>query len=90
MQRDFGIYVVNMFDTAEAAGVLQLPKASLRGLLLHFCDIEVLVLPTACPRSSFLWAPNSLLPTLGTHRQAAYERFAYRHDRQDFCTCCSR
>lgn len=50
LQRDFGIYVVNMFDTAEAAGVLQLPKASLRGLLLHFCGIEVPVLPT-CPRS---------------------------------------
>ena len=33
LQRDFGIYVVNMFDTGQAARVLRLPSKGLAYLL---------------------------------------------------------
>ncbi|KAL3683440.1 hypothetical protein R1sor_001462 [Riccia sorocarpa] len=39
LQRDFGIYVCNMFDTGQAARVLQLPSAGLAYLLEHFCGV---------------------------------------------------
>ena len=77
-----------MFDTAEAAGLLQLPEASLRGLLLRFCDIQVPVPPMARPGSPFQRAPDSQDLSL-----AAHERFAPRYHRQDCCVyrskqCC--
>ncbi|KAF3326698.1 exosome component 10-like protein [Carex littledalei] len=40
LQRDFGIYVVNLFDTGQASRVLQLERNSLEYLLHHFCDVE--------------------------------------------------
>jgi ribonuclease D len=40
LQRDFGVYVVNMFDTGQAARVLDYPKKSLAFLLEKFCDIK--------------------------------------------------
>ena len=40
LQRDFGIYVVNLFDTSKAAQSLRLPKASLSYLLKLYCDVE--------------------------------------------------
>ena len=40
LQRDFGVYVVNMFDTGQAARVLQFPKKSLSYLLKHFCGVD--------------------------------------------------
>jgi len=40
LQRDFGVYVVNMFDTGQAARVLQFPKFSLAYLLKHFCGVD--------------------------------------------------
>ena len=39
LQKDFGIYVVNLFDTGEAAKTLGL-KASLAFLLKHYCDVD--------------------------------------------------
>lgn len=33
LQRDFGLYIVNMFDTGQAARVLNYPSASLAYLL---------------------------------------------------------
>ncbi|XP_022778236.1 exosome component 10-like [Stylophora pistillata] len=39
LQRDFGIYVVNMFDTGQAARVLNYEKYSLAFLLKKFCDV---------------------------------------------------
>lgn len=39
LQRDFGIYVVNMFDTGQAARVLNFDKYSLAYLLKKFCDV---------------------------------------------------
>ena len=37
LQRDFGLYVVNMFDTGQAARVLELPGFGLAHLLAHYC-----------------------------------------------------
>lgn len=39
LQRDFGIYICNLFDTGQASRVLQLERNSLEFLLQHFCDI---------------------------------------------------
>ena len=39
LQRDFGIYVVNMFDTGQAARVLNFEKFSLAYLLKKYCDV---------------------------------------------------
>ena len=41
LQRDFGIYVANLFDTGQAARVLALPSAGLAYLLSHFCSVKV-------------------------------------------------
>eukprot|EP00731_Ephydatia_muelleri_P038543 Em0799g5a len=40
LQRDFGIYVVNLFDTGQASRVLALPKFSLAYLLQYCCDVQ--------------------------------------------------
>ncbi|KAK7497916.1 hypothetical protein BaRGS_00010787 [Batillaria attramentaria] len=40
LQRDFGIYVVNMFDTGQAARVLNLARFSLAHLLHLYCQVE--------------------------------------------------
>eukprot|EP00898_Chlorokybus_atmophyticus_P007181 jgi/Chlat1/7464/Chrsp6S07500 len=39
LQRDFGIYLVNVFDTGQAARMLQLPSFGLKYLLEHFCGV---------------------------------------------------
>ena len=41
LQRDFGIYVANMFDTAQASRVLEYPGHGLGYLLQHFCAVKV-------------------------------------------------
>lgn len=38
LQKDFGVYIVNLFDTGEASKVLGL-KGSLGFLLKHYCDV---------------------------------------------------
>ncbi|GFS15362.1 exosome component 10, partial [Elysia marginata] len=40
LQRDFGVYVVNMFDTGQAARVLGLSRFSLAHLLMNYCQVE--------------------------------------------------
>jgi ribonuclease D len=40
LQKDFGIYVVNMFDTGQAARVLNLTSYSLANLLASVCSIN--------------------------------------------------
>lgn len=40
LQRDCGVYVVNLFDTHQAAVVLEYPRRSLAALLLCFCNIQ--------------------------------------------------
>lgn len=40
LERDFGLYIVNMFDTGQAARVLQYPNASLAYLLNLYCQVK--------------------------------------------------
>uniref|UniRef100_A0A165ZRD9 HRDC domain-containing protein n=1 Tax=Daucus carota subsp. sativus TaxID=79200 RepID=A0A165ZRD9_DAUCS len=39
LQRDFGIYICNLFDTGQASKVLKLERNSLEYLLNHFCGV---------------------------------------------------
>ncbi|KAI3443386.1 hypothetical protein Pfo_000051 [Paulownia fortunei] len=39
LQRDFGIYVCNLFDTGQASRVLKMERYSLEYLLNHFCGV---------------------------------------------------
>ncbi|KAF9591239.1 hypothetical protein IFM89_003190 [Coptis chinensis] len=39
LQRDFGIYVCNLFDTGQASRILKLERNSLEYLLRHFCEV---------------------------------------------------
>lgn len=41
LQRDLSIYVVNMFDTHQAAKRLGLARLSLAFLIKHYCDLEL-------------------------------------------------
>ena len=40
LQRDFGVYVVNMFDTGQAARVLAYPSFGLAHLLKFYCSVN--------------------------------------------------
>ncbi|EKX38530.1 hypothetical protein GUITHDRAFT_59898, partial [Guillardia theta CCMP2712] len=40
LQRDFGLYIVNMFDTGQASRVLEFPSYGLAYLLHRFCEEE--------------------------------------------------
>ncbi|XP_044067461.1 exosome component 10 [Siniperca chuatsi] len=40
LQRDFGLYVVNLFDTHQASRALNLARHSLDHLLTHFCSVD--------------------------------------------------
>ena len=40
LQKDFGLYIVNMFDTHQAARELNFPQASLAYVLKSYCDID--------------------------------------------------
>ncbi|KAI9093664.1 hypothetical protein K1719_027113 [Acacia pycnantha] len=39
LQRDFGIYICNLFDTCQASRVLKLERNSLTYLLHHYCGV---------------------------------------------------
>lgn len=40
LQRDFGVYVVGLFDTHQAAKVLKLGRLSLKHLLMRYCHVD--------------------------------------------------
>ncbi|KAJ8319871.1 hypothetical protein KUTeg_001458 [Tegillarca granosa] len=40
LQRDFGLYIVNMFDTGQAARVLNFARFSLSHLLKLYCNVD--------------------------------------------------
>jgi exosome complex exonuclease RRP6 len=40
LQKDFGLYIVNMFDTGQAARALQYPHFSLSYLLQRYCGVS--------------------------------------------------
>lgn len=39
LQRDFGLYIVRLFDTHQASRALNLARHSLDHLLTHFCNV---------------------------------------------------
>lgn len=41
LQRDFSVFVVNMFDTMEAAKYLKFETLSLQSLVKYFCNIDL-------------------------------------------------
>ena len=41
LQRDFGLYVANMFDTGQASRALEYPGHGLAYLLQHLCQVKV-------------------------------------------------
>jgi len=40
LQRDLGLYIVNMFDTGQASRLLQMQSFSLAYLLSHYCNVN--------------------------------------------------
>lgn len=40
LQKDFGLYVVNMFDTGQAARYLKYSSAGLAYLLKELCNVK--------------------------------------------------
>jgi DNA polymerase I-like protein with 3'-5' exonuclease and polymerase domains len=40
LQRDFGVYIVNLFDTYHASHVLEMSGHGLAHLLMFYCDVE--------------------------------------------------
>lgn len=40
LQRDLGLYVVNMFDTYQAAKILNFSRKGLEFLLKHYCNVD--------------------------------------------------
>ena len=40
LQKDFGLYIVNLFDTGQAARYLKFPSAGLAYLLKEFCGVN--------------------------------------------------
>lgn len=41
LQRDFGVYIVNLFDTGQASRALGMPSHGLAHLLRHYCEVIV-------------------------------------------------
>jgi 3'-5' exonuclease len=66
LQRDFGIYVVNLFDTGQATRVLDKPRNALAWLLEQYCSVraqkqhQVGVLFIFCPPSCFFSSSSSM------------------------------
>ena len=40
LQKDFGLYIVNMFDTGRASRILKYPSYALKYLLKEICDVD--------------------------------------------------
>ncbi|KAJ3257880.1 Exosome component 10 [Boothiomyces macroporosus] len=40
LQRDFGVYIVNLFDTYQASQLLEMEKHSFAHLLQYYCQVE--------------------------------------------------
>lgn len=40
LQRDFGVYIVGLFDTYHASHLLEMEEHSYASLLRYFCDVE--------------------------------------------------
>ena len=72
LQRDFGIYVTNLFDTGQAARVLGYPSAGLAYLLSRFCRVKVMLVRPSLPMWSDRCAAstNRRMPLPGLSSQS--------------------
>ena len=66
LQRDFGIFIANLFDTGQASRVLALPSHGLAHLLAHFCDVKARA-PVPLPRG---WLCPVLTAACCCHRRS--------------------
>lgn len=48
LQRDFGIYCVNVFSLIQAARVLSLPSVCVKKLIQKYCNVSIHPLPSTC------------------------------------------
>lgn len=83
LQRDFGVYVVNLFDTSRAAKIMKFAHLSLAFLMKHYCNVE--------PNKSFQladWRKRPLpLPMLQYAREDThYLLYIYDRMRNDLLT----
>ena len=51
LQRDFGLFTVGLFDTGQAARVLELPGFGLAHLLQQYCDFKARLAPSTKVRT---------------------------------------
>ena len=64
LQRDFGVYMANMFDTGQASRVLEYSVHGLGYLLHHFCQVKVsLLLCPALPCPALYTRPHYHVPS---------------------------
>lgn len=49
LQRDFGIYIASLFDTGQAARVLNHPRFGLGHMLEKLCKVKVCTIDSVCP-----------------------------------------
>lgn len=78
LERDFGIYVVNMFDTGQAARLLQYPSAGLWYLLSQFCSV-----PTTLKRKYQLadWRVRPIPEDMLSYARSDTHYLLYVYDR---------
>lgn len=80
LQRDLGLYVVNMFDTGRAARLLQLPRFSLAHLLKRYCDIDA---DKQYQLADWRQRPLSVEMTRYAREDTRYLLFIYKRMKED-------
>lgn len=76
LQRDFGVYVVNLFDTSRAAKLMKFPHLSLAFLMKHYCNID--------PDKSYQladWRERPLPPPMLQYARSDTHYLLYIYDR---------
>ena len=65
LQRDFGLHIVNMFDTGQASRVLGLPRFSLAYLYKQYWSAERVFPPQSSDRDWNFECPSNVLQQCG-------------------------
>lgn len=76
LQRDFGVYVVNLFDTSRAAKLMKFAHLSLAFLMKHYCNVD--------PDKSYQladWRERPLPLPMLQYARADTHYLLYIHDR---------
>ena len=79
LQRDFGLYMANMFDTGQASRVLEYSGHGLGYLLHHFCQVKVSLLSgpaLPCPALLCPVNPHPPAPSLPIARAQQMYKFS--------------